>query len=464
MPMMMMMMMESSASYHSPMIPTLEDMDGERSRKRQQQEFLSHLHHCVMMSGLYSALSSANFGHLHLKTVRDLFNPPPWRVSKTLDSFVLDSKSFSCDTSIPVFQILKETNDADYEELRHLSYHGIGKEVETAVKRWFRSQAADFYDTRIQKLIPCADKNSIKHTTMRVLLFQTITSGIPLPPQPVLTRWGTWLDAVNYYAEHYGKIMEVIDALDSTGSSAVAAVKSLPSEQLLEDILFIDSNFKIVSKRITLLESSKLQISKALNKADKASQIVIQNITNFRKNKRKAEDRKDLKYWVSSENLPLDRKLRKKDKKEENLEKRSKMQSRNDRIILSKGEKQDDGDYGDLPPTLQESHKQGSSCGPKEKSLEELNLATVVAKELDDLDLSTFPRMFGGDVRGWQVKSARVRHHVGTTFADVPVANLHITLPVPLPGRSSTWDQAIRGTTLVVHTGKSSLSLVKWEM
>ncbi|KAJ4451609.1 hypothetical protein ANN_03078 [Periplaneta americana] len=70
------------------------------------------------------------------------------------------------------------------------------------------------------------------------------------------------------------QIMEVIDALDSTDSSAVAAVKSLPSEQLLEDILFIDSNFKIVSKTITLLESSKLQTSKALNKTDKASQIV----------------------------------------------------------------------------------------------------------------------------------------------------------------------------------------------
>ncbi|KAJ4434802.1 hypothetical protein ANN_23373 [Periplaneta americana] len=81
-----------------------------------------------------------------------------------------------------------------------------------------------------------------------------IASGIPLPPQPILNRWGTWLDAVNYYAEHYGKIMEVIVALDSTDSSAVAAVKSLPSEQLLEDILFIDSNFKIVSKNIILLE------------------------------------------------------------------------------------------------------------------------------------------------------------------------------------------------------------------
>ncbi|KAJ4427607.1 hypothetical protein ANN_25255 [Periplaneta americana] len=77
--------------------------------------------------------------------------------------------------------------------------------------------------------------------------------------------------------------MEVTDALDSTDSSAVAVVKSLPSEQLLEDNLFIDSNFKIVSKSITVSESSKLQLSKALNIVDKISQIVIQNITNFRK-------------------------------------------------------------------------------------------------------------------------------------------------------------------------------------
>ncbi|KAJ4427736.1 hypothetical protein ANN_25388 [Periplaneta americana] len=47
--------------------------------------------------------------------------------------------------------------------------------------------------------------------------------------------------------------------------------------QLLEDILFIDSNFKIVSKSIILLESSKLQLSEVLNIVDKVSQTVIQN-------------------------------------------------------------------------------------------------------------------------------------------------------------------------------------------
>ncbi|KAJ4427674.1 hypothetical protein ANN_25323 [Periplaneta americana] len=47
--------------------------------------------------------------------------------------------------------------------------------------------------------------------------------------------------------------------------------------ELLEDILFIDYNFKIVSKSIIPLESSKLQLSEALNIVDKVSHTVIQN-------------------------------------------------------------------------------------------------------------------------------------------------------------------------------------------
>ncbi|KAJ4433735.1 hypothetical protein ANN_16046 [Periplaneta americana] len=43
------------------------------------------------------------------------------------------------------------------------SYHGIGREVQTAIKRWFRSQAADFYDTRIQKLIPWFVNNVLQY-------------------------------------------------------------------------------------------------------------------------------------------------------------------------------------------------------------------------------------------------------------------------------------------------------------
>ncbi|KAJ4435435.1 hypothetical protein ANN_18050 [Periplaneta americana] len=38
-------------------------------------------------------------------------------------------------------------------ELRHFSYHGIDRGADT-VKRWFRSEAADFYDTKIDPMWP----------------------------------------------------------------------------------------------------------------------------------------------------------------------------------------------------------------------------------------------------------------------------------------------------------------------
>ncbi|KAH0818702.1 hypothetical protein GEV33_004090 [Tenebrio molitor] len=47
---------------------------------------------------------------------------------------------------------------------------------------------------------------------------------MPLPPQPILTRWGTWLQAAMFYSEHFDSIKEVVMSFD--GSSAVAIQKA----------------------------------------------------------------------------------------------------------------------------------------------------------------------------------------------------------------------------------------------
>ena len=39
----------------------------------------------------------------------------------------------------------------------------------------------------------------------RVQLFNEMALDIPLPPQYVLTRWGTWLSAVMYYVLNFEK-------------------------------------------------------------------------------------------------------------------------------------------------------------------------------------------------------------------------------------------------------------------
>ena len=47
----------------------------------------------------------------------------------------------------------------------------------------------------------------------RVALFRQILPSISLPPKPVITRWGTWIDAVVYYAEHLEEISALVNAL-----------------------------------------------------------------------------------------------------------------------------------------------------------------------------------------------------------------------------------------------------------
>ncbi|KRY05109.1 hypothetical protein T12_6281, partial [Trichinella patagoniensis] len=53
----------------------------------------------------------------------------------------------------------------------------------------------------------------------RVQLFKEMATEIPLTPQPVLTRWGTWLSAVFYYA-----IQEIISCFEEEEESAAVKI------------------------------------------------------------------------------------------------------------------------------------------------------------------------------------------------------------------------------------------------
>jgi hypothetical protein len=44
---------------------------------------------------------------------------------------------------------------------------------------------------------------------LRVEMYKEKLKEMPLPPQPILTRWGTWLQAAMFYSEHFDSIKEV---------------------------------------------------------------------------------------------------------------------------------------------------------------------------------------------------------------------------------------------------------------
>ena len=86
---------------------------------------------------------------------------------------------------------------------------------------------------------------------------------IGTPPQPVLTRWGTWLNAAEYYAKNLVKVREIVNAFESDGilvSNAKAAVNDTNLAKLLAEI---HRDYQVLPKMIQKIESSKYTIKEA---------------------------------------------------------------------------------------------------------------------------------------------------------------------------------------------------------
>lgn len=98
----------------------------------------------------------------------------------------------------------------------------------------------------------------------RVNVLKEMFPDLPLPPQPVITRWGTWLKAAFYYAEHLEKISSVVNTLNSNEAESIRQAKNVFKKQNLKvDLQYIYDNFEIIQIAITRLEKRDLSIIEA---------------------------------------------------------------------------------------------------------------------------------------------------------------------------------------------------------
>jgi hypothetical protein len=88
---------------------------------------------------------------------------------------------------------------------------------------------------------------------------------IPLPPQPILTHWGSWLDAANYYCTNYSEIEKIFNKFDRKDSSSVKAVQELFSVTMSKNLAYMKANFCGISKSITRLETVGIQLCDVIN-------------------------------------------------------------------------------------------------------------------------------------------------------------------------------------------------------
>lgn len=81
---------------------------------------------------------------------------------------------------------------------------------------------------------------------------------VSLPPTPVLTRWGTWLSAALFYAEHWNEYSEVIRQLKKNNADSAQSLDKvatlIENVNLVKSLTFVKTHCSFLVDSIKKLE------------------------------------------------------------------------------------------------------------------------------------------------------------------------------------------------------------------
>lgn len=69
-------------------------------------------------------------------------------------------------------------------------------------------------------------KKVFKKSPARIATFRDVAPHTPLPPEPVLTRWGTWIKAVLYYSTNIDVVEAVLQRFDDDDAACIPVAKA----------------------------------------------------------------------------------------------------------------------------------------------------------------------------------------------------------------------------------------------
>ena len=117
----------------------------------------------------------------------------------------------------------------------------------------------------VNELISTCKKILLKSPS-RVSLYRAHCPNIPLPPKPVITRWGTWLQAALFYAEHFQLIKSFVLTLPDEAVSIKDCKKILMDANLPQQVQFISTNFEPILPVIKSLEQQNVPLTSSFEK------------------------------------------------------------------------------------------------------------------------------------------------------------------------------------------------------
>ena len=87
-------------------------------------------------------------------------------------------------------------------------------------------------------------------------------AGLPSPPDPVITRWATWLRAAIYYIENLTAVSTTVNNWTSAGLLVSRAKDAINVEGLVSDLVKINQ-YRTLAANVEFLEGSACTITKA---------------------------------------------------------------------------------------------------------------------------------------------------------------------------------------------------------
>lgn len=89
---------------------------------------------------------------------------------------------------------------------------------------------------------------------------------LPLPPEPVTTRWGTWVKAAIYYCDNFDEVKSVLDTFDDEDAESIRLAKEAFSfARIRTQLAYIKSNFASLVAGTVKLESQGLPLAKSMD-------------------------------------------------------------------------------------------------------------------------------------------------------------------------------------------------------
>ena len=87
-------------------------------------------------------------------------------------------------------------------------------------------------------------------------------AGLPSPPDPVITRWATWLRAASYYSENLPAVCTIVNNWTSAGLLVSRAKDAINVEDLVPDLVKINQ-YRTLAANVEFLEGSACTITEA---------------------------------------------------------------------------------------------------------------------------------------------------------------------------------------------------------